>query len=277
MREEPFQVSLETGTLHGHVGGSGPSALLLHGGAAVTDYMDGCARELDGLVRTIRYQQRGTFPSETGPPYTIEAHVADAVAVLDNFGIEKAWVIGHSSAGHLALHLAVLHPERLLGVVCICALGAYNVLPELDANLRRHLSNEEIERIDEIEELRRAGDVSEVELLERWRITWPYWFADPERVAADPVLRIGPRSSKETNASIARHQSEGTLVERLPEVRLPALFVHGELDPLPVRSSTETAALIPGARVDIIPGCGHFPWLERPGELRRRVEAFVTR
>lgn len=49
------------------------------------------------------------------------------------------------------------------------------------------------------------------------------------------------------------------------------LFVHGEVDPLPVRSSTETAALIPGARVVTIPNCGHFPWAERPGEVRRAV------
>ena len=31
-----------------------------------------------------------------------------------------------------------------------------------------------------------------------------------------------------------------------------------------------------GARVDTIPHCGHFPWLERPGELRRHVESFLS-
>jgi pimeloyl-ACP methyl ester carboxylesterase len=42
-----------------------------------------------------------------------------------------------------------------------------------------------------------------------------------------------------------------------------------------VSSSREAAALIPGAVVDTIPGCGHFPWMERTGEIRRRVAAFL--
>ena len=126
MREEPFRVPVEGVELHGHCGGDGPPALVLHGGAAATDYMDGCVRELDGLLHTIRYQQRGTHPSEADPPYTIEAHVADSVAVLDRLGIGRAWAIGHSWGGHLALHLAVSHQERLFGVVCIDPLGAFS-------------------------------------------------------------------------------------------------------------------------------------------------------
>jgi len=83
-------------------------------------------------------------------------------------------------------------------------------------------------------------------------------------------------SSIGTNASIAEHFARGTLVEKLPTVSVPVLFVHGELDPLPPESSFETAALIPGARVKVVPGCGHFPWWERPGEIRRLVGEFLA-
>lgn len=275
--EERFQVPVEDGVLHGHVAGGGPPVLLLHGGAAITDYMDGCAQELDGFFRTIRYQQRGTFPSEVGPPYTIEAHVADAVAVLDFFGVERAWAIGHSWGGHLALHAAVAHPDRLLGIICIATIGASaDVFAEQEAAMRGGLDPVTVRRIEEIEELRRQGRVTEEQLLERMSYLWPRWFADPDNAAPNRITHIGARSSTETNASLSQHLAAGTLVHELPSVRLPALFVHGELDPLPVRSSTETAALIPGAEVEIIPACGHFPWLERPGELRRRVEAFLA-
>ena len=277
MREEPFRVPVEGGELHGHRGGEGPAALVLHGGAAVTDYMDGCVRELDGLLHTIRYQQRGTHPSEADPPYTIEAHVADAVAVLDWFGIDRAWAIGHSWGGHLALHLAVSHPGRLLGVICVDPLGAFNdVFAEQEATMRRGLAAAEVARIEEVETLRRRGEATEADLLERFGLLWPRWFADPERAAPNPVRHIGARSSTETNLSLSEHFAKGTLARALPEVRLPALFVHGELDPLPVRASTETAALVPGARVETIPDCGHFPWLERPGELRRIIESFLA-
>ena len=156
MHEEAFEVAIDGGVLRGHRGGTGASALLLHGGAAVPDYMAECAAALDGLFATIRYTQRGTPPSEAGPPFTIESHAADAVAVLDALGIDRAWAIGHSWGGHLALHLAHLHEERLLGLLLIDPLGADpTVFVELDANLRRGLSDEERARVDEIEEATR--------------------------------------------------------------------------------------------------------------------------
>ena len=86
MDEAPFELAVVGGVLRGHRGGTGRPALLLHGGAALPDYTDGCAEVLDGLFSTIRYTQRGTLPSEAGPPYSVESHMADALAVLDTFG-----------------------------------------------------------------------------------------------------------------------------------------------------------------------------------------------
>jgi len=174
MVEEEFELPLDDGVLVGHHGGEGRPALILHGGPALSDYTDELAAELGELFATIRYTQRGTPPSAVGPPYSIESHVADALSVLDHFGIERAWAVGHS------------------------------------------------------------------------------------------------------NRSLAVHLEARTLANGLPGVRLPALFIHGELDPMPVRSSTDTAALIPDAVAEVIPGCGHFPWLEKPGEVRRLVERFVN-
>jgi pimeloyl-ACP methyl ester carboxylesterase len=55
------------------------------------------------------------------------------------------------------------------------------------------------------------------------------------------------------------------------------LFVHGEQDPVPLRSTIDTAALIPGALVETIPDCGHFPWLEQPDAFRSAVERLIAR
>jgi len=76
---------------------------------------------------------------------------------------------------------------------------------------------------------------------------------------------------------VKEHFERGTLVDGLPSVRLPALFVHGDADPLPVRCSTETAALIPDATVELVPACGHFPWLERPGAVADAVGRLLAR
>jgi pimeloyl-ACP methyl ester carboxylesterase len=276
VNEEPFSVPVGEGALAGHRGGDGPPALILHGGPAWPDYTEGLAAELGGLLRTHRYTQRGARPSTVGGPYTIEAHTGDAIAVLDHLGIERAWIVGHSWGGHLALHLLVAYPDRLHGVVCIDTLGAFDrVFTEFGANLRRTLGPDEIARIEEIEDRRRRGEVTEADLVERSRLVWPRYFADPD--AAPPHLsgHIGVECSTGTNASISDHFSRFTLATGLPSSKLPALFIHGERDPLPVSSSLETAALVPDARVETIPGCGHFPWLERPGEIRRRVERFL--
>jgi pimeloyl-ACP methyl ester carboxylesterase len=275
--EEEFEVALEGGVLRGHVGGEGPPALLLHGGAAVDDYLEPLAAELAPLLTTYRYTQRGTRPSTVGPPYTIEAHLADALAVLDAFEIPQAWAVGHSWGGHLALHLAVTHPERLLGVIAVDPLGAFgDVFAEQDANLRRRLSADAVGRLDGIEARRRAGDVTEEELVERFAIVWPQYFADDRHpLSVSPVTHVGVEASIGVNRSLAEHFERQTLVHGLPNVRLPILFVHGELDADPPRASTETAALVPGARVELIPACGHFPWLEAPGEVARHVEAFL--
>jgi pimeloyl-ACP methyl ester carboxylesterase len=273
--EEEFEIAIEGGALRGHVGGSGPPALLLHGGAAVPDYLEPLAAELAPLLTTYRYTQRGTPPSTGGPPYTVEAHLADALAVLDAFEIPQAWAVGHSWGAHLALHLAVANPDRLLGVVAIAPLGAHaDVFAEQDANLRRRLAPEAVARLDEIEARRRDGEVTEAELVERFGIVWPQYFADETHpLSAFPGEHVGVEASIGVNRSLAEHFERQTLVRGLPNVRVPVLLVHGELDAAPPRASADTAALIPGARVELIPDCGHFPWLERPGEVARRVGA----
>jgi pimeloyl-ACP methyl ester carboxylesterase len=272
MDEAAFEVAIDGGVLRGHRGGTGASALLLHGGPAIPDYMGDCAEALDGLFSTIRYTQRGVPPSAAGPPYTIESHASDALAVLDSLGIDRAWAVGHSWGGHLALHLGHLHADRLLGLLLIDPLGADpTVFADLDANLRRGLTEDERHRVDDIEDGRRDGDVSEADLVERYRLLWPQYFARREEAFASPA-RVGVQCSIETNRSIGAHFQAETLVFGLPGLSLPALFVHGQQDPLPLASTERTAALIQDARVEAIPGCGHFPWHERRAAFRQAVE-----
>jgi pimeloyl-ACP methyl ester carboxylesterase len=110
--------------------------------------LGGLAEELDGLLATIRYTQRGTPQSGGGPPFSIESHMGDAMSILDAFGIDRAWVVGHSWGAHLGLHLLVDRPDRILGFVGVAVLGAVNVFAEADANMRRGLALEEVARIE---------------------------------------------------------------------------------------------------------------------------------
>ena len=76
--------------------------------------------------------------------------------------------------------------------------------------------------------------------------------------------------------SVAAHFAAGTLERGLPGLALPALLVHGEGDPMPLAATTDTAALIPGGRVEIVDQAGHFPWLEQRGHFRTIVQAFLA-
>ena len=277
MTEEPIQVEVAGGTLTGHRAHAGRPALLLHGGPGFADYTRDLAVELAGLFATIRYTQRGVAPSTAGPPYSIESHVDDAIAVLDTVGVDRAWMVGHSWGAHLALHLLLAQPERVEGVVCIDPLGASgDVFPEFEENLTRPLPPEQAARVQEIEALMQAGRASEAEASEQLELIWPHYFADPSS-APEPIRDLGLRCNADTFASVAEHLERGTLARGLPGAATRALFVHGEQDPLPVRCSTETAALIPGAVVETIPDCGHFPWWERPGAVRDAAERFLAR
>jgi len=256
--------TFEVAGLPGQRTGSGRPALLLHGGPGLSDYMGPLAEELDGLFDTIRYTQRGTPPSTSGPPYTVETHVEDAIAVLDHFGLEHAWAIGHSWGGHLALHLAVAHPDRISGLICVNTLGAYeDGLSEFGVNLRKRIPAGAAERADSLEG------------TERLALLWPGYFADPSNAPEMPEWEMSSEANADTFTSIHAHFEAGTLATRLPKLELPALFIHGEADPFPAYVSHNTFELIRGAVLVELLDAGHFPWLERPGVIRGVVERFL--
>jgi pimeloyl-ACP methyl ester carboxylesterase len=276
MAGTPVRIPVEGGELSGHRAGSGPPAVLLHGGPALPDYTASLASELGTTFMTLRYTQRGVAPSLEDGPCTIEQHRTDVLAAIDALEVERAWLVGHSWGGHLALHVAVAHPERVLGIVAIGTLGADGAVfgPFGDA-LRQRAGPAGTARLDEIEQRRRDGTVTEAELVERNAIVWPAYFADPATATPAPA-RVGVRSSREANASIAAHFAAGTLRDGLPAVRLPLLVVHGALDPLPARFAEQTAALVPGSEVRIVAGVAHFPWEERPGCVAAVVEPWLA-
>jgi pimeloyl-ACP methyl ester carboxylesterase len=277
MDQTPFELEVGDGSLRGHYSGKGAPALLLHGGPGLPDITEGCAVELFDIFTPIRYTQRGTLPSTVGGPYTIESHMADALAVLDAFELDKAWVIGHSWGGHLALHLVANYPERFHGIVCIGTLGASpDIRPEFEANMLRHLTEEQRERVLEIDARGESGEAGEEEQLESMEILWPYYFADPAAAPPCPFKHFGVECAAETGRSINEHFEADTLKKKLRRVRMPALFAHGVQDPLPLRASVDTAKLIKGARVGRMPNCGHYPWIEQKGRLNRMIRGLIS-
>jgi pimeloyl-ACP methyl ester carboxylesterase len=270
---DEFQALVPDGSITGSLAGDGPPVLVLHGGPGLSDYTAPLAAELDGF-RMIRYQQRGLAPSVTSGPFDVSRHVADAVAVLDAAGAARAYVLGHSWGGHLAMHLAVQHPDRLLGLVLVDPLGAVpdGGAGDLDRNLSSRIPPELAARARELDERAMAGEGSEEDALEGLAIVWPGYFASPDKAPPMPPLRISVECYAETFASINEHFQQQTLEQSLPSLELSAVFLLGAESPIPPEHGIASAELIPGARFVVEADCGHFPWLERPGSVRHALE-----
>ena len=255
--------------------GGGPDALILHGGPGLSDYTAPLAAELGDGFRVLRYQQRGLAPAPVSGPFDVERHVADAIAVLDAAEIERAYVVGHSWGGHLALHLAVGHPDRVLGLVAVDPLGAVpdGGASDLGENLAVRIPPAQAARARELDERALAGLGTAEEALESLSIVWPGYFAKPEHAPPMPPLEISADCYAGTFRSILWHFEHKTLERGLPSLRTPTALVLGAASPIPPEHGIATAALIPGARYRIESDCGHFPWLERPGSVREALEA----
>jgi pimeloyl-ACP methyl ester carboxylesterase len=261
----------------GRRAGVGPPVLLLHGGPGLGfDYLRDLADELAQENDVVWYQQRGQAPSAAEGPYTVAADVGDARRVLDALEWEKAYVVGHSWGGHLALHVAKALPDRLLGVLAVDPLGPVGDgrWPEFDEEIFRRTPEHVRARARELDELSMAGEVDEELALEGMRLVWPAYFADPPSAPPMPEFSIATERSAEMVPSI---QAELPALEAaLPRIRVPVGFVHGSRSPMPLGASTDGADLIPGAWVDVVEGAGHFVWVEAPGAVRASLRRLTV-
>ena len=282
MTDRPFTIDTREGTIGAWRGESaaGPVAVLLHGGPGMSaTYLDPLTDLLADVFSTVSYQQRGLPPTTIRDPYTVEANVADAVAVIDQVAGERAWIVGHSWGGHLALHMLAACPERLEGAIILDPLGAYlEVFEEFGENMTAPLSDAQRARAEEIDAKEERGEATPEESREAFSLVWPSYFADPATAPPAPDLSFDVAAFAGTIASVKEHEQAGTLTRRLPDVpsSIPVLFVHGAKSPMPVRTTTMTAELIPHARVEILPDTGHMLWHEDAEGTHDAIARFVA-
>jgi len=251
-----------------------PAVLLIMGGAASMDRWEPrfCERLAGHGRHVIRYDHRDTGGSTTYPPgrpgYTGDDLVADAVAVLDRLGIERAHLVGMSMGGAIAQRIAVEHPGRVrsLTLMCTSPIGTGGAeLPPPTKDLFG--AAEEPDWNDR--------EATIAFLLEAER---PY--AGPRGIDEDEVREIiGRAYDRSTSMASANNHFmvDGSDIERarLAEITAPTLVVGGTADPLFGPAHGEALAReIPGARLEMIEELGHeFPrWVwGRAQELLREM------
>lgn len=256
--------------------GSGAPVLLLHGGPGLSyAYLDPLVGELKGGLEVAAYQQRGLAPSSTDGPFRVADHVADVERVLDALGWARAFLVGHSWGGHLALHAALAVPERLHGALVLDPLGGVGdggnaaFAQELFVRTAENVH----QRAREIDELMKRGEGTEELATERMSLLWPAYFADPTGAPPMPVLPLSLACMAATVRSVMEELPR--LEAGLPTITVPIRFVHGERSPMPVSASADTAARIRNATLEVVPGSGHFIWLDAPGCVRAALDRLV--
>jgi pimeloyl-ACP methyl ester carboxylesterase len=121
---ERFDVDVQGGRLAtyrlGAARGDAPLVLAIHGITSTSRTWLATARALGDHAALIAVDLRGRGrSSELPPPFGLDAHVRDMVAVLDRFGLKRAVVAGHSLGAYIAARLATTHPDRIDRLVLV--------------------------------------------------------------------------------------------------------------------------------------------------------------
>lgn len=97
-----------------------PQVLAIHGITSTSRTWLAPARALGERAALMAVDLRGRGRSgELPPPFGLDAHVRDMVAVLDRLGLERPVVTGHSLGAYVAVRLATTHPDRVSSLVLV--------------------------------------------------------------------------------------------------------------------------------------------------------------
>lgn len=261
---DPLEVRRGAVTLSGETAGEGDPILLLHGLTATRRYVVHGSRALERAGRrVVAYDARGhgaSSPAGGVADYTYDELVADAIAVLDAAGVERAVLVGQSMGSATALGVALAHPDRVSALAVVTP-----------AHLGRPSAN--LARWDRLAEgLRTGGPEGFLEALgpltvsERWR----------DAVRTVILQRIGrhehPDAVADALQGIPRSAAFPGL-DALAGVRVPTLIVGSRdaADPdHPLAVAREYARRIPDARL-IVEDEGESPLAWRGGALSKAI------
>jgi proline iminopeptidase len=229
----------------------------------------------------IFYDQRGRGASDTPPGLhasRIEFDAGDVPALRAALGIDEWDLLGHSWGGGIAMLAAAQESAAATGgvrkLVLVNAVGATSDwLPPLHAAGLARLTGDARARLA-------ACDVRQLERPELGvhadyaQAFFPAWFAD----AALARSVAPPRGDSVTGAHVAaRLRRDGyDWIDRLRDLPVPTLVLHGAADVLPLSVAERTAQFLARAHLVPIPEAGHNPFWEAPDAFFAAVHTFLA-
>lgn len=255
-------------------GGQGDVVLLLHGFGANKDHWTRVARFLTPQYRVIAPDLPGFGDSDLsqGADYSIPAQVERVRAFVEALGLGTVHLGGSSMGGNIAAIYAALFPDRVRSLWLLAPLGVADAQPS------------------DVDRLLNAGERSPL-IIERQR----QFDRLLEYVFEDRPWIPGPMREQLSGEAAARYHHyhwihdqirtqgpEGTgpatpLQPAMSGLSIPTLIVWGQEDRvLDVSGAALLASVLPQANLQIMPGVGHLPMIERPEEAAEQYLSFLA-
>ena len=237
-----------------------PALLLIHGSASSTRSWDLMVPALTVSHRVIRIDLlgHGRSAKPAGARYEVPEQGRRAGVALDRLGVERAIVVGHSSGGTVATALAEQRPDL------VTALALINTGPSMDALIAQESAaigpSQWPPNDEQIRQFASTG-------FSRPDYPVPQELVDDLRgmtFHAFVAIMQAPREYLEEQA----------LPDRLKVLGKPLLVIFGEEDRRWRSSSAADYRVVPGAKVELLPGAGHSPILEDPPRTAELLLAF---
>jgi pimeloyl-ACP methyl ester carboxylesterase len=240
---------------------SDPAILLVMGASGSMDWWEDefCERLAAGSRFVIRYDQRDTGRSVTyepgAPGYTGDDLIADVLGVLDAFGLARAHLVGISAGGAIAQIVALDNPERIASLTLISTSpsGGDPDLPGMSGAAAARFADVPVPDWSD-----RAAAIDYGVHLARVSAARSRPF---DEAAMRALLGRVYDRTRNMESSMKNHYTlEGgeRWRERLAELRVPTLVMHGDEDPLfPPAHGVALANEIPGATLIELEGMGH--------------------
>lgn len=205
---------------------------------------------------------------KSGVPTESFAFHTDIIALLDAFNIKQIWIMAASLGGAIAFDVALMHPERVKGLILSApAIAGYTYTGD-DHPLKAKINE--------------ADDANDLALISELEIQM--WFDGNGRTASDMDQQMRDLVIEMNLIALQTDESfwdleieiEPPALERLADITMPLLITYGDLDIAP---SLERVDLImdgvPHAQKVLISNTAHLPNMEQADKFNQIVETFL--
>jgi proline iminopeptidase len=271
------------GSIWYKVSGSGTAApvILLHGGPGYSSFYLKPFEALGDDRPVVRYDQLGAGKSDKLSD-TAKFNIAHFVAELDSLrshlGYEKMHVLGHSWGTILAVEYYKVHRERVISLT----LGSSALdIPAWEKNARRLVTTlpDSMQRAIKQREAEGKFDAPDYQAA-LGEFYSRYVWRKPVQADLDSLMSTVNMDLYTYMQGPSEFTITGTLKRYdakpfLKDIKVPTLFAVGEFDEADVPMVRRHAALVPGAKVVVIPGAAHLTTWDNPDAIVKAVRDFL--